>query len=263
MRQATKILRAPNPVIHDHPGTPIAVHNSDGTEYYFLFDGQGNVVGLEDPGTMVASYTYCPTGNAAPLNGEQPTQAALNNPLRQGGRMYDDNTKTYVGSNGVITEDYSGVGTQTAGLAFGDALYTFPASGSTVAFGPQQLSFRGAMLAESGPSCDASSNPEASSADTAGCSVTQDTTGEASASAGGGSGGGSGEFTVFPGEPHITLPPPEPHFQESVAPAPEQPTPEQVDPENLPWPSGAPLPIKVGWVATKIAQGFQNVFGGG
>ncbi|MGI8916371.1 MAG: hypothetical protein ACR2JY_21795, partial [Chloroflexota bacterium] len=38
-------------------------------EYYYLFDGQGNVVGLEDPGTMVASYDYCPTGNEADLAG--------------------------------------------------------------------------------------------------------------------------------------------------------------------------------------------------
>jgi YD repeat-containing protein len=106
--------------IRDPYGTPVAERNSDGTEYYYLFDGQGNVVGIEDPGTMVGSYDYCPTGNAVPLNGEQSTQAALNNPLRQGASVYDDNTKDYVGSTGVIKEDYSGVGTQTAALQNGD-----------------------------------------------------------------------------------------------------------------------------------------------
>ena len=100
--------------IRDPYGTPIAERNSDGTEYYYLFDGQGNVVGLEDPGTVVGSYDYCPTGNEADLaGGTALTQQALNNPLRQGGRMYDDNTKDYLGSNGVISEDYSGVGTQS------------------------------------------------------------------------------------------------------------------------------------------------------
>jgi hypothetical protein len=29
----------------------------------------GNVVSLEDPGTMVGSYDYCPTGNEADLPG--------------------------------------------------------------------------------------------------------------------------------------------------------------------------------------------------
>ncbi len=55
--------------IRDPYGTPIAERNIDGTEYYYLFDGQGNVVGLEDPGTVVAGYDYCPTGNEADLAG--------------------------------------------------------------------------------------------------------------------------------------------------------------------------------------------------
>jgi len=55
--------------IRDPYGTPVAERNSDGTEYYYLFDGQGNVVGLEDPGTVVAGYDYCPTGNEADLAG--------------------------------------------------------------------------------------------------------------------------------------------------------------------------------------------------
>ena len=109
--------------IRDPSGTPIAERNSDGTEYYYLFDGQGDVVGLEDPGTVVGSYDYCPTGNEADLpGGTLLTQQALNNPLRQGAEVYDNNIKDYIGSSGVIKEDYSGVGTQTVGMRYGDVI---------------------------------------------------------------------------------------------------------------------------------------------
>lgn len=96
--------------IRDPYGTPVAERNSDGTEYYYLFDGQGNVVGLEDPGTMVASYDFCPTGNEADLaGGTALTLAALNNPLRQRAAPYDDDLKDYFHRNGAIEHpDHSG-----------------------------------------------------------------------------------------------------------------------------------------------------------
>jgi hypothetical protein len=74
---------------------------------------------------MVGSYDYCPTGNEADLpGGTVLTQQALNNPLRQGSRVYDDNLKDYFGSTDVITEVYSGVGTQVAAQQSGDGLYS-------------------------------------------------------------------------------------------------------------------------------------------
>jgi len=68
----------------------------------------------------------------------------------------------YFGGNGVLTENYSGVGTQTAGLRFGSVMF----------------------LSEE---VDCSS-PDASED----CSVTTDISGSNSASAGGGAGGGFG-----------------------------------------------------------------------
>lgn len=53
--------------VRDPSGRLIAERNSDGTDYYYLFDGAGDVAALEDPGTVVAAYDYCPTGNDADL----------------------------------------------------------------------------------------------------------------------------------------------------------------------------------------------------
>jgi YD repeat-containing protein len=138
--------------VRDPYGTPIAERNSDGTEYYYLFDGQGNVVGLEDPGTVVGSYDYCPTGNEADLpGGTVLTQAALNNPLRQGGRVYDDSLKDYFGRNGVISEDYSGVGTQTAGIRFGDVTASLVAGAGNVRYLADEIAEEADAGAGGGP----------------------------------------------------------------------------------------------------------------
>jgi hypothetical protein len=107
------IVRAPD-------GTPVAQRYSNGQEYYYLFDGQGDVVGLEDPGTMQAAYDFCPTGNEADLASTVLTSVALGNPLRQFSQVYDDLTKDYFGANGVIAEDYSGTPTQGPAIANGD-----------------------------------------------------------------------------------------------------------------------------------------------
>ena len=53
------------------------------------------------------------------------TTAGLTNPLRQGGAIYDDLTKDYVGANGAIAEDDSGTATQGPALANGDCLAGF------------------------------------------------------------------------------------------------------------------------------------------
>ena len=82
----------------------------------------GDVVALEDPGTIQAAYDYCPTGNEADLSGTTPTAAALANPFRQGAMPYDDDTKDYMGTGGVITEDYSGTGIQAPAIANGDCM---------------------------------------------------------------------------------------------------------------------------------------------
>ena len=172
---------------------------------------------------MVGSYDYCPTGNEADLpGGTVLTQQALNNPLRQSGQVYDDNLKDYFGKNGVISEDYRGVGTQTAGLRYGDVLLgTTDGSTLDLAYTSGRM---GPSFLAADENCDSASNPEESTADQEGCDISQQTTGEASASDGGGAG-----ITVFPGQPRqgqITIggqaPPPE--YIESQGP------PERLDP---------------------------------
>jgi hypothetical protein len=70
---------------------------------------------------MAGSYDYCPTGDEADLpGGTVLTQAALNQPLRQGGSAYDDDLKDYFHRNGAIQEDYSGVGTQQLAFHIGN-----------------------------------------------------------------------------------------------------------------------------------------------
>jgi len=105
-------------LVRDPSGTPVAQRYSSGQEYYYLFDGQGDVVALEDPGTVVASYDFCPTGNEADLGGgTQPTAIGLANPLRQGAVPYDDDLKLYFSSFGQVTEDYNGTTTRVAQYA--------------------------------------------------------------------------------------------------------------------------------------------------
>jgi hypothetical protein len=110
--------------IRDPYGTPIAERNSDGTEYYYLFDGQGNVVGLEDPGTMVDSYDYCPTGNDIGTTGTVP------NAFHQAGGEYDPGTKQYHTGSGYY-DPTQGVNNQASFALLGFS-YTLP---SAVGFG--------------------------------------------------------------------------------------------------------------------------------
>lgn len=56
--------------VRDPSGTPLAQKCAGGgTEYYYLFDGQGNVAALEDPGQVHGSDDSCPTGKDADLGG--------------------------------------------------------------------------------------------------------------------------------------------------------------------------------------------------
>ena len=79
---------------------------------------------LEGPGTVVASYDYCPTGNEADIaGGTNPvTAVGLGNPLRQGAVPYDDGTKDFFGPDGAIIEDYNGTGIQDPALTYDDVM---------------------------------------------------------------------------------------------------------------------------------------------
>ena len=104
-------------IVRDPYGTPIAQRYSTGQEYYYLFDGQGNVVALEDPGVIQAAWDYCPTGNQADLATVQPTTVGLAEPLRQGAVPFDDPTKMFFAPDGTITPDYSGTPTRVSNAA--------------------------------------------------------------------------------------------------------------------------------------------------
>ena len=62
---------------------------SNGSKYYYLFDGLGSIVEMTDSsGNAVNSYGYDPLGN---INGRQ-EQAGINNPWRFAGGFYDSAT---------------------------------------------------------------------------------------------------------------------------------------------------------------------------
>jgi hypothetical protein len=98
-------------IIRDPSGTPIAQRYASGQEYYYLFDGQGDVVALEDPGTIQGTFDPCPTGNEAGMFGPL-TVVALSEPLRQASQVQDDDNQTTFSTNGVLTTNSSGANTQ-------------------------------------------------------------------------------------------------------------------------------------------------------
>jgi RHS repeat-associated protein len=62
---------------------------SNGSKYYYLFDGEGSIVEMTDSsGNVVNSYGYDPLGN---INSKQ-EQAGINNPWRFAGGFWDSAT---------------------------------------------------------------------------------------------------------------------------------------------------------------------------
>jgi hypothetical protein len=100
----------------DPGGTLISQRLPGGVVYHYLLDGQGSVVRLVDPsGNVVATYHYCPTGNAAvPPSGP----AAPGNHYQQGGNFYEPGTQTYVLPNGTRVDANSGNATQGPATQF-------------------------------------------------------------------------------------------------------------------------------------------------
>jgi RHS repeat-associated protein len=72
--------------------------NLNGTEYYYIFNAQGDVVGLiNTSGIQVVSYSYDAYGNAITTTGSESGDNQLGglNPYRYRGYRYDSNTKWY------------------------------------------------------------------------------------------------------------------------------------------------------------------------
>ena len=80
-------------------GRPLAV-DFDGTNYYYLYNLQGDVIGLYDTsGTVVVQYKYDSWGCLLSITGSKASTLGVLNPFRYRGYIYDTETELYyVGS---------------------------------------------------------------------------------------------------------------------------------------------------------------------
>ena len=80
---------------YDASGDVISV-NYNGTEYYYLRNGQNDVVGLMDAsGNRVVEYTYDAWGKLISTTGTLATSLGADNPFRYRGYYYDTETGLY------------------------------------------------------------------------------------------------------------------------------------------------------------------------
>ena len=80
--------------IYDAAG-PAGV-NYNGTQYYYLKNAQGDVLGIvNSSGALVVSYTYDAWGNVLSTTGSMATTLGALNPLRYRGYVYDTETELY------------------------------------------------------------------------------------------------------------------------------------------------------------------------
>ncbi len=80
---------------YDANGQPWKVEYN-GTDYYYLLNVQGDVVGLANiNGERVVSYTYDAWGNIRSTTGSLASTLGQHNPLRYRGYVYDQETKLY------------------------------------------------------------------------------------------------------------------------------------------------------------------------
>ncbi|NHM33614.1 DNRLRE domain-containing protein [Neobacillus terrae] len=70
--------------------------NLNGNEYYYIFNAQGDVIGLLDgSGNQVVTYQYDAWGNNASISGTLKDTIGKLNPYRYGGYRYDSETNLY------------------------------------------------------------------------------------------------------------------------------------------------------------------------
>ena len=70
--------------------------NLNGTEYYYFFDAQGDVMGLVDcNGNVVVEYTYDAWGNILSTTGSLASTVGVENPYRYKGYRYDSESGLY------------------------------------------------------------------------------------------------------------------------------------------------------------------------
>jgi len=70
--------------------------NLNGTEYYYIRNAQGDIIGLFDStGTQVVSYTYDTWGKLILTTGSLSSTVGVKNPYRYRGYRYDNETQLY------------------------------------------------------------------------------------------------------------------------------------------------------------------------
>ncbi|MEA4827168.1 MAG: RHS repeat-associated core domain-containing protein, partial [Clostridium sp.] len=70
--------------------------NLNGTEYYYVRNAQGDIIGLYDKnGTQVVSYTYDSWGKIISIDGSLKDSVGIKNPYRYRGYRYDNETGLY------------------------------------------------------------------------------------------------------------------------------------------------------------------------
>ena len=80
---------------YDASGQLVSV-NYNGTEYYYMRNGQNDIVGLMDnAGAVVVSYSYDSWGKSLTVSGTLATTLGANNPFRYRGYYYDTETGLY------------------------------------------------------------------------------------------------------------------------------------------------------------------------
>ena len=80
---------------YDNSGNILSM-NLNGTEYYYLKNAQGDILGLTDnTGTQVVSYTYDSWGKLVSITGSLADTIGVKNPYRYRGYRYDTETGLY------------------------------------------------------------------------------------------------------------------------------------------------------------------------
>ena len=81
---------------YDPDGIALGV-NLNGTDYYYLYNAQGDVIALYDSaGTVVTEYKYDSWGKVLSVTGSAANTIGLQNPLRYRGYFYDTDLGFYL-----------------------------------------------------------------------------------------------------------------------------------------------------------------------
>ena len=80
-----------------YDGMGLAGFELNGTSYYYVYNGQGDVIGiLDSSGNRVVTYTYDSWGSPLSVTGSRASTVGQKNPIRYRGYYYDTETGLYL-----------------------------------------------------------------------------------------------------------------------------------------------------------------------